>query len=546
MPTINFSLKDLQKLVGRKIDTKQLSELLLYAKGEASVNGDEVDVNFGDTNLPYLWSVEGVARFLKGVLGIEKGVPKLNVKKSDYKIIVDKSVIGIRPYLAAFVAKGCRVDDYLIKQMVQLQEKLCEGYGRRRQKISVGIYRHKTIKFPVHYKATDPESIKFVPLESKRAMTQQEILEMHPKGREYAWILSEFKKYPILVDSAEEVLSFPPIINSNTTGKVEIGDEDLLVEVTGTDAGSVNLSAMIFAHAFSDRGFDIYGVEITYPNKKINSPYSFNQSVKISREQVKNLLGVEFKDAEIKKLLETARYDFNNYNVKVPDYRQDILHPVDIIEDILIMHGYDKIEELPLKTYTLGKTFDITEFIDKVRELAVGFGYQEIVSQILSNKELMYKKMNVTDFGTVEIENPMSASYSCVRSWLLPILMDVLSKNKHVEYPQKIFEEGIVVSKKEGVKEVERVACVSAHNNADFTEMKQVLDSLLSGFGIDCKIVPAAHSSFVPGRCGRVVVKGNEVAYIGEIHPQVLENFGILVPVVGFELNLTELFKIIS
>ncbi len=546
MPTINFSLRDLQKLVGRKIDAKQLSELMLYAKGETNVNGDEVNVDFGDTNLPYLWSVEGVARFLKGVLGIERGIPKLNVKKSNYKIIVDKSVIGVRPCLAAFVAKGWKVNDYLIKQMVQLQEKLCEGYGRRRQKISIGIYRHKNIKFPVYYKATDPESVKFVPLEFKRAMTQKEILEELPKGKEYAWILSGVKKYPLLVDSADEVLSFPPIINSNTTGKIEIGDEDLLIEVTGTDMDSVNLSAMIFARAFGDRGFDIYEVEISYPNKKINSPYPFNQSVKISKEQIKNILGIELKDSEVKRLLEMARYNFNNYNVKIPDYRNDILHPVDIIEDIAIMRGYDNVEELPLKTQTVGKTFKINEFVDKVRELAVGLGYQEVTSPILSNKELMYKRMNINDFGTVEIENPMSASYACVRSWLMPILMDVLSKNKHVEYPQKIFEEGIVVSQRGGVKEDERVACVSAHNGANFTEIKQVLDALLSGFGADYKIVPAVHNSFVPGRCARVVVKDKEIAFIGEIHPQVLENFGTLVPVAGFELNLTELFGLIS
>lgn len=547
MPTINFSLNDFRKLVGRNISANQLAEMMLYAKGECRIKGDDVDIDFSDTNLPYLWSVEGVTRLVRGLLGIKKGLLKLNIQKSDYKIIVDKSVIGVRPCIAAFVAKGCRVDDYLIKQMVQLQEKFCESYGRRRQKISIGIYRYEKVKFPVNYKATNPESVKFTPLDFKRKMTQQEILEEHPKGKEYSWILEGMKKYPLLVDSAGEVLSFPPIINSNTTGKIEVGDENLLVEVTGIDMEKVNFGAVVFAQAFQDRGFKIYGVEVAYPNKKITTPYSFNQEIKIKKEDIKKLLGLELNKRDIRKLLERMGYGIEKSKVKIPDYRQDILHPVDVIEDIGISYGYDKIKEAPLKSFTVGKTFKINKFMDRVREVVIGLGFQESMSAVMSNKELLYKKMGINDFGAVEISNPMTASHACVRTWLLPVLMDILSKNRHVEYPQRIFEQGLVsVLKKGQVMEFERLACVSAHNNTDFTEIKQTLDSLLSVLGVSYKIMPVEHGSFVPGRCGRVVVNGKEVAYVGEIHPKVLENFGMLVPVSGFELNLTELFEIIS
>ena len=228
MPTINFSLKDLQNLVGKKLTIEEVSKLVEYGKGELekyNKEEDEVSIEFGDTNLPYLWSIEGVARLIKGVLNIQTGIPEIEIKKGDYNLIVDKSVTPIRPYIAAFVAKGHKVDDYLIKQMVQLQEKLCESYGRRRLKVAIGIYSYDKIKFPIHYKATEPESIKFTPLEFKKEMTQQEILDEHPKGKEYAWTLKGCKKYPILIDNANEVLSFPPIINSNLTGKVESGEE---------------------------------------------------------------------------------------------------------------------------------------------------------------------------------------------------------------------------------------------------------------------------------------------------------------------------------
>ncbi|MBI4143529.1 phenylalanine--tRNA ligase subunit beta, partial [Candidatus Woesearchaeota archaeon] len=224
MPTITFSLKDLQHLVGKKISVEELQELAHYGKGDFEGYDEETDeakIDFGDTNLPYLWSVEGVARLLKGILGLQKGVPEIKVSKGDYEVVVDRSVIKYRPYIACFAAKGKKMDDYLIKQIVQLQEKFCESYGRRRQKVSIGLYSYKRLKFPVHYKAVEPLSIEFVPLEFKAKMNLKEILAEHPKGRDYAWVLEGFDKYPVLMDDKNEVMSFVPIINSNFTGKLE-------------------------------------------------------------------------------------------------------------------------------------------------------------------------------------------------------------------------------------------------------------------------------------------------------------------------------------
>lgn len=551
MPTITFSLKDLQNLVGKKLSVEEVSSLVEYGKGDFEKydkETDEVTVDFGDTNLPYLWSIEGIARLLKGVLGLQKGIPSVEIKKGNYKIIVDKSVSSVRPYVAAFVAKGHKIDDYLVKQMVQLQEKLCESYGRRRLKVAIGVYSYDKINFPVHYKATDPESIKFTPLEFKKEMTQQEILEEHPKGKEYKWILEGCDKYPILVDDVGEVLSFPPIINSNLTGKITKGDEHLFVEATGTELEPILLCMNIMAYAFYERGFDIYSVDIDYSGKKITTPLLFKDKIKVTKEQIKSLLGLEIKNAEVKKLLEKGQYEANNeLTVKIPPYRKDILHPVDVVEDIGIMYGYDNIKEMPLASYTIGETSSLVRFRDDIRGLLVGLGYQEVASPILSNKGVLYDKMNVKDFGTVEISNFMSETYSCVRNWILPILIEVLSKNKHIEYPQRIFEQGLVTVKKGyDVIDYERVAVVSANDKADYTEIRQVLDYLFRMLGVKYSIEEVEHDSFIPGRVGRVVVNGKKVAYIGEIHPKVLSLNGLEVPVVGLELNLSDLFEAIS
>ena len=550
MPTITFSLKDLQHLIGKKITIEEIHELSHYGKGDFEgydEESDEVKIDFGDTNLPYLWSVEGFARLIKGILGMQKGIPKIKISKGDYQVVVDKSVVKYRPFISCFAAKGKKVDDYLIKQLVQLQEKFCETYGRRRQKVSIGLYSYSRLKFPVHYKAADPLSVEFVPLEFKSKMNLKDILAEHPKGKEYSWILEGFEKYPLLTDDKNEVMSLVPIINSNFTGKIEIGDENMLFEATGTDDEAVNLAAVIFAYALHERGFELHSVEVRYPDRKKTSPDLEIKDVAIKNEQIKYLFGLELKESEIKHLLEKAQFEFENQKVKVPPYRKDILHPYDVIEDIGIMYGFDKIKESQLQTFTAGSILRINEFIDKIREIAVGLGYQEVMSPILTNKDLLYKNMNVDDFGTIEIDDYMSETYSVVRSWLLPNLMEVLSRNKHVSFPQKVFEEGLVNTRKgDDVKEWSRIAVASSHDNSNYTEMKQILDYILKCFGLKCDIEEAEHNSFIEGRVGREIVKGKKVAYLGEINPVVLTNWGLEMPVVALELNLSELFEMVE
>ncbi len=550
MPTITFSLKDFQHLVGKKLNLEEVQELAHYGKGDFEgydEETDEVKIDFGDTNLPYLWSVEGFARLVKGVLGIKKGIPEIKVHKGNYQAIVEKSVIEYRPYIACFAAKGRKIDDYLIKQLVQLQEKFCETYGRRRQKVSIGLYSYKRLNFPIHYKAVGPLSVEFVPLDFKSKLSLKGVIAEHPKGKEYAWILEGFDKYPLLVDDNSEVMSLVPIINSSFTGKIEIGDENLFFEATGTDEEAVNLASVIFAYALFERGFELYSVEIEYPNKKTTSPRLETDKAIIKSIKIKHLFGLELKENEVKQLLERGQYNFSNFKVEIPPYRKDILHPYDIIEDIGIMYGFDKIKEAPLLTFTAGSRLKINEFIDKVREIVVGLGYQEVMSAILTNKEFIYKKMNIEDFGSIEIEDYMSETYSVVRSWILPSLMEVFSKNKHVEFPHRIFEEGFVnVKKGDEIVEHSRIAIASSHEEANYTEMRQALDLIMRLFGLHHDIEEAEHNSFIEGRAGRVVVKGKKVAYLGEISPVVLSNWGLEMPVAALELNLSELFEVVE
>ncbi|RMD57949.1 phenylalanine--tRNA ligase subunit beta, partial [Candidatus Woesearchaeota archaeon] len=345
--------------------------------------------------------------------------------------------------------------------------------------------------------------------------------------------------------SKGDVVTFPPIVNSEDSGKLEVGDSEIVVEVTGTDYDSVNLASTIFAYALADRGYRIHPANIK-PGRRI-SPEVKSERFRFDLDLIESLLGISLKQSEIKSLLERAQYSYKGKGiVEVPPYRKDVLHSVDVIEDIAIMRGYKNIEALPLEEFTAGAPLPIAPFADSLRSLWTGLEYQEVCSAILSNKELLTDKMGV-DMDVVEIENYMSLTYSCVRSWLLPILVDVLSKNRHVEYPQKIFEQGLVTIRKgDSVLDENHIAAASAHASASFTEMKQAVEFLLRNVSAEYSVEEFDYGCFIPGRSARILVNGQVIGFFGEIHPAVLENFGLTVPVVGAELNITRLFSLRS
>lgn len=539
MPTITFAPEDLNKLVGQKIDENKLTQLLECAKAELEAKlTTEITVKFNDTNQPYLWSVEGLARLFRCLLGKEKGIPAIKTEKPKEEILFDKRLTKIRPYIACFTATGKKIDDYLLKQLIQLQEKLAENFGKKREKISIGVYPLKNIAFPISYRAASPEE-KFTPLDFHQEISLRQVLEKHPKGKEYGRLIEKENLFPVFSDSKKNILSLIPIINSEQTGRLIEGDDALLFDTTGTDEESVNLVANIFAYALAERGFKIQSLTIRYPHRKTTTPTLANKKTRLNEKEIERLLGIKLTASELKTALNKMGYEYNKGIATIPCYRNDIMHEVDIIEDVAIAYGYEKFEPMPQTAYTTGKTFPIQEFADTQRELWIGLGYQEIMSAVLSNKESLYNRMKVKDSGTIEIENPVSQTYSCVRTWILPLLLEFLAKNKHVDYPQKIFEQGLVTTKE--AKDEQHLAAVSAHSATTFTELRQAIETTLKNTKTEYAFEEYELGCFIPGRAAKVIVNGKQAGFLGEIHPAVLEQFGITTPVAACEINLTAL-----
>jgi phenylalanyl-tRNA synthetase beta chain len=264
-------------------------------------------------------------------------------------------------------------------------------------------------------------------------------------------------------------------------------------------------------------------------------------------------LGLNLTGKRISELLGVAGFGIANVgeievDVVVPCYRVDVMHQVDIVEDVAIAYGYNNIEAVWRDLPTTGCAKPLQRLLDKARVLMVGSGFQEVLTYTLTNPENLFEKMSVAEQGSsvglgrlVGLANPKVVTMTCLRNWLLPSLMEFLASNKSVEFPQRVFELGKVTCLDESAETRTRdedwLAGAISHPSASFSEIKSVLDAFFMNLGVDWQIKPVAHPSFVEGRVGAVLVDGSSVGFVGEINPCVLVAWGLENPVAAFELN---------
>ncbi|MEM5773253.1 MAG: phenylalanine--tRNA ligase subunit beta [Candidatus Aenigmatarchaeota archaeon] len=547
MPTIEASYQDLCELIGRKIEIEELKELANFAKCEIeAVEGDNLKIEAKDTNRPDLWSSEGIAREIRS-RAFKPSFPEYEVKSSEVVVEVDKKVSKVRPYTVCAVVKNLKVTPAFLSQMIQLQEKIAGSLGRNRKEVAIGVYDYDKIKPPIRFTTVKPDGIKFIPLDFKEALTPREILEKHPKGKEFGHLLAGKKEYPIFIDARNEVLSLPPIINSEYSGKVTEETRNVFIECSGFNLKFLMPALNVMVAAMADRGGEICSVKVVYPSKTIITPDLKPKKTFVDVSYVRKISGLDLSLGEICKLLEKANYKILKKGKKIellyPAYRNDIMHQRDVVEDVIISYGYNKIKPEPLKMKVEGKLSEIEVKTEKVEELMVSLGFQEILSYTLTSKENLFKKMNLKEERVAEIENIVSENWSVFRNWLLPSLMEFFANNQHVEYPQKIFEVGDVVlideKQETRTKDVRKLAVAIADSRVSYDDIAAVLDAFMSLAGVKYKLKESKHPSFIEGRTAEILVKGKAIGIIGEIHPSVLENWKLEMPIAAFEVDLS-------
>lgn len=551
MPTIDIHKQDLEELVGRNFTVAELEDAAQYFKGEVeAVDGHNIKLEIKSTDRPDLWNVEGVARVLRAQFSKNQGIPKYKAKAPKLTINVSKKVKGIRPCIAAAVVRNIKLDNFSLKQLIQAQEKIAGTFGRKRREVAIGIFNLDKLTPPLLYTAEKPDKIQFEPLDGKRKMTMSEIVKIHPKGKEFGQLVKPFAHYPLIIDADNEVVSMPPIINSEHSGRVTTRSKNLLIEITGLEMRYVETALNILAMSLADRGGTIEQVKITDASgHSIVTPTFGVKEISVSKALIDRTFGRHVSDQEIKSLLLKGRYDIDHIDktssghahVKYPSYRQDIMHPMDVIEDMLIAYGYNNIEPVYPIMSTQGELSSETDRNRRIRELMVGTGAQEIATFMLTNKNNLFEKMNLTEDNIVEIINPVSSNWSTLRNWLTPSLVEFLSKNTKVDYPQRIFELGQVVNLNKraetGTVDEYKLAYAEAGSKVNFTRAKSILQSIIRATGKSPTFVARDYPSFIPGRSAEVKLGEKSIGIIGELHPKVLTNWKIEVPVVCWEIK---------
>ena len=533
MAVISLPYKYMERLT--KTDRKTIfDKVALIGSDIERTEEDHADVEFFPDR-PDLFSPEGVARAMRGFLGIETGLPKYPVKPSGISFTIDPALAGIRPILGAAVIRGVTFDDESIQSIMALQESLHWAVGRGRSKVAIGIHDLDTVKPPFHYIAS-PRSRKFVPLDFDKEMTMDEILVGHPKGRDYAKIVRDFDKFPLIVDNEDHVLSFPPIINGERT-RVTMATKNILLDTTGTDKKAVSVAVNIICTAMAEAGATIESVTINGQQTPTLAPAERVVNVR----ECSRLLGVELTAAEMAALLEKMRFGAqpegtDSVRVLVPCYRADIMHDWDTFEDVAIAYGYDKLQDVPPKTFTVGKPHPIQELAGVARSAFCGLGYLEVMPFTLTSEDVEYTRMRRQERASaLHVMHPITIENTVERTDLVPLLLEFLAMNRHRELPQRIFTIGDVV---ENCATYQRASGVSTHPSADFSEAYATADALLRELSIVYTVKESNDPAFIEGRRADILVNGKTIGVFGEIHPEVLTAFTLEHSVAAFELDL--------
>jgi phenylalanyl-tRNA synthetase beta chain len=533
VPIIRLNYQYLEQLVGADHEAI-LRRLPMIGCEIERTEEDHADAEFFPDR-PDLFSTEGVAHALRGFLSIETGLRDYPVTPSGMAFSVDPALATIRPYLGTAVVRGLHLGEAAVESLMGLQEALHWAVGRGRGKVAIGVHDLDTVTPPFRYLASE-RSRSFVPLDFDRPMTMEEILTEHPKGRDYAHLVRDLPRFPLIVDSRGEVLSFPPIINGELT-RVTGRTRNILLDTTGTDRRAVMTAVRILCTALAETGAGIESVSIDgtpcpdlTPAERI-----------VSASSCSRLIGIPLSPGSMAGLLGVMRFgatpiDDDRVRVKIPCYRSDIMHDWDIYEDVAIAYGYDRFTPALPRVFTIGAKHPASILADTVRSIFTGMGYMEVIPFTLTNERVLYTWMQRPPApSALRVKYPISEEHTVIRTDILPLLLETLQSNRHRELPQRIFAIGDVV---EGRETYQKVAAASLHPAADFTEAYAAADALTRELGLSCTVAESKAPAFIDGRRGDLVMEGAGRGSFGEIHPAVLSAFELEHPVAALELDL--------
>ncbi len=545
MPTIEIDRRTLTRIVGREIGDAEFEELLFNFKGEVQSRGTStVAVELNADRVDLMCSA-GLGRAFKGFLGLELGFPRYPFAETDFTLDVDTSSLREkRPFMVAYLVKGVRLDEISVRELIDFQERMHQILSGNRLRFAIGV--HDVSRLASHrltYRAVGSSNISFIPLGAEREMNADQILAEHPKGQEFSHLVAGWNSYPLLATDAGEVLSMPPIINGSLT-QLTAHSSSLMVDVTGTDLTLVRSAAQLMAFTIAEFGGTIAkilpsGAADVEAAKPANLPEM--REMELDCDYLRGILGLPLKKSSIKSLLGRARFDSvsqrgNRIMAKVPLYRLDIMHQVDLIEDVAMMYGYQNIR--PEKPYhaTDGSLHTITLVTEGARRSLSSLGFIEVNNMLLCASSASFWSQPL---DMIRLSNPMSHDMDSLRSSLLPGLLSFLTKNQNRPKPIHIFEVGPVVGIRDGSYVQSYNACALVCDNVATCD---IIEDFFAQFCLDIGLTPSfgdrAGDPFLAGRGSIILLPDQRQGRIGEVSPEILRRIGLDYPVACFELEL--------
>ncbi|KAF5322102.1 hypothetical protein D9619_000816 [Psilocybe cf. subviscida] len=602
MPTIAVDKAELWERLGKEYTTEEFDKLCfdygLELDEDTTAEVEEAikkglpaeRPRFLPTGTYDLLCIEGIARALRIFLQLEpapeyKAVYPKGGEADLLTVTIDPETAKIRPLFACAILRNITFTPSSYASFIDLQDKLHQNLCRRRQLVAIGTHDLDTLTPPFRYEAKPPKDIKFAPLGKDREYTAEELMVVYESEKhlaKYLPIIRDSPVYPIIYDSKDQVLSMPPIINSDHS-KITLETKNVFIDVTATDQTKLDIVVNIVATMFSEycaEPFTIEPVKIVLPNGQTRiTPDLSGLKMTAHASYVNSCTGLSLSSKEVSTLLTrmalTAKVDSKNedeISVHIPPTRPDILHECDIMEDAAIAYGFNNLPNKFPATSTVAQPLAISKLSDVIRREWAFAGWVEVLPLILCSHDENFDWLNHKDDGNtaVKIANPKTLEFQVVRTTLIPGLLKTIRENRSHALPIKIFETSEVVfkdlSRERQARNERHAAAVWCNKSAGFEIVHGMLDRAMKMLDVprigsaDVKAVTGYYIKetsdpmYFPGRAATIFYrpappkgattssKDLNIGSLGILHPTVLENFEIGFPCSALEFTL-EPFK---
>lgn len=519
-------------------------------------NGDALTLSCTPDRLDLLCET-GLRAYLDGATGRALGMPVLHDHSLPPGEFLEASarVAPLRAEVAALLLHappGVALDEGLLAEAVRLQELLHATLGGSRRLASLGMYPGGALRFPLRYDREPMAGLEFTPLGASAPVAVDRFYAEHPMAQQYGALGREGNECLTLRDGSGAVLSLPPVLNSSAVGEIRAGDRRLLLESTGTARPRVEESLALLAMPFLLRGWSAGPVRVKAADGvRAGETLLAPRHLELPAALIERVSGLRLDPLEVEQLLGRARLAHRrageDFLVAASPWRNDLMAPVDLVEELLLFRGYRDEEARSPPSGTVGRRQPRMRWRQRAAERLLGLGFVPVVNTVLGPEELVQALGRGT---AIELSNPVSREFARARDSLELSLLGSLQRNRRHGYPQRISELGAILRREpeaeSGARTELHLGFVIAGDGAGLSDAAATVDYLLRRDGVSGVREPAQLPGTVPGRAARLRLAGVALAEMGEIHPEVLEALGIPVPVAWGELDLDALYPLLA